>query len=104
MFTRLSFHRADGDYAKAIAQLIFFGIQTPCVFGLYAAWGTGKSFTMNKVITAVQCMYLEQLVDANVDTTVQETERDDCKQELGLAWLHCHNIGGEGRAAHNLHQ
>ena len=51
------------DYALRMAHLIFYGLQTPCVFGLYAAWGTGKSFIMNKVIAAVKCIYLEHLLE-----------------------------------------
>ena len=36
-------------YAVVLAMLVFEGISTPIVFGLYANWGTGKSFIMNKV-------------------------------------------------------
>jgi hypothetical protein len=38
-------------YALVLSMLVFKGISTPIVFGLYANWGTGKSFIMNKVFT-----------------------------------------------------
>lgn len=37
------------NYALVLSMLIFKGISTPSVIGLYANWGTGKSFIMNKV-------------------------------------------------------
>jgi hypothetical protein len=41
-------------YALVLAILVHKGVQPPCVFGLYAAWGTGKSFIMEKTIAAIQ--------------------------------------------------
>ena len=40
-------------YALVLAILVHKGVQPPCVFGLYAAWGTGKSFIMEKTISAI---------------------------------------------------
>ncbi len=37
-------------YARVLAELILFSLQdTPFVIGLFASWGQGKSFIMNKV-------------------------------------------------------
>ena len=41
-------------YALVLAILVHKCVQPPCVFGLYAAWGTGKSFITNKTIVAIQ--------------------------------------------------
>jgi hypothetical protein len=43
-------------------MLIQYGISTPAVFGLYASWGTGKSFIMTKCISALKTFWLRQKI------------------------------------------
>lgn len=60
---------ADNDYASALARLLTGpnGLHTPCVLGIYAAWGTGKSFIMNKTKTFIMSQCLQQMLQGQSD-------------------------------------
>ena len=46
------------NYALVLGSLLQSQFSTPIVIGLYATWGTGKSFIMNKVkIYRKKCIY-----------------------------------------------
>ena len=55
-------HIGSADYALCLASLIFGALQTPCVIGIYAQWGTGKSFMMEKITAALKSLQLEQVL------------------------------------------
>ena len=55
-------HIGSADYALCLASLIFGALQTPCVIGIYAQWGTGKSFMMEKITAALKALQLEQVL------------------------------------------
>ena len=53
-------HIGYADYAMCLSSLIFGALETPCVIGIYAQWGTGKSFIMEKIKVALKALQLEQ--------------------------------------------
>ena len=55
-------HIGTADYALCLASLIFGALETPCVVGIYAQWGTGKSFMMEKITAALKALQLEQVL------------------------------------------
>ena len=55
-------HIGSADYALCLASLIFGALQPPCVIGIYAQWGTGKSFMMEKITAALKALQLEQVL------------------------------------------
>lgn len=83
------------DYARAIAQLVVGLVETPCVFGLSGVWGTGKSFTMNKITTYIKACSISQIVhmhgedDEHYDLLqkLAVLARDDGQMKLVYKWL-----------------
>jgi hypothetical protein len=48
-------------WAASLTRLLFCGkTDINLVIGLYAQWGVGKSFMMEKIILSIQCAWLEQ--------------------------------------------
>eukprot|EP01036_Dinobryon_divergens_P035402 gene35402-45868_t len=68
------------NYALVLAMLIHKGVSAPTVFGLYANWGTGKSFIMRKVIVSLQMLWLRDRLrdnyesEENADFITHDTE------------------------------
>ena len=60
------------NYALVLAMLIHLGVSVPVVFGLYASWGTGKSFIMNKVIAALQMLWLRDELKNTLELELME--------------------------------
>lgn len=46
------------NYANILSMMVQYGVSTPVVFGLYATWGTGKSFIMNKSIASLKMFWM----------------------------------------------
>ena len=88
-------HIGAAQYALSLAMLVFCGIQTPCVIGIYAQWGTGKSFIMNKTIAALKALQIEQALTywkgrptLNVGRDLRKLLQDDEEQiELMFKYL-----------------
>jgi hypothetical protein len=55
-------HVGYSEYAMHIAQLINAGLEPPVVFGICALWGTGKSFLLEKVKTAMMALQIEEIL------------------------------------------
>eukprot|EP00964_Phaeocystis_antarctica_P139013 scaffold103705_cov62-Phaeocystis_antarctica.AAC.4 len=67
-------HIGYADYALCLSSLIFGALETPCVIGIYAQWGTGKSFIMEKIKVALKALQLEQtLLDLVTSIDAEQT-------------------------------
>eukprot|EP00928_Gymnodinium_smaydae_P026978 TRINITY_DN21013_c0_g2_i1.p1 TRINITY_DN21013_c0_g2~~TRINITY_DN21013_c0_g2_i1.p1 ORF type:complete len:1031 (+),score=136.20 TRINITY_DN21013_c0_g2_i1:100-3192(+) len=83
-------------YAEALAKLVLCLVTCPLVVGLYAAWGTGKSFIMNKLVT--QLKYAALLQKLKTDDDLDATERrervallekwatEDAEDKIHMEW------------------
>eukprot|EP00929_Paragymnodinium_shiwhaense_P059085 TRINITY_DN29576_c0_g1_i2.p1 TRINITY_DN29576_c0_g1~~TRINITY_DN29576_c0_g1_i2.p1 ORF type:complete len:862 (+),score=139.80 TRINITY_DN29576_c0_g1_i2:101-2686(+) len=96
-------HIGYSQYARALSQLVTLFIDTPCVFGLFATWGTGKSFTMNKITTYIRACSISKVVAAHgcdeehvkLLEDIAHVAQDDAKTELIFRWL----VSGADEAA-----
>ena len=87
-------HVGYSDYAMCLSSLIFAGLDTPCVIGIYAQWGTGKSFIMEKIKVALKALQLERVLvdqgvgaDAYADNLRELIESDEDQVTLMFTWV-----------------
>jgi len=93
-------HIGDSEYACAIAKLTTSFLEAPCVFGLFASWGKGKTFTMNKIMTYIKACAISQVVHSNgadeqLLQQLQGIAGSDGVVDLLFTWL---NTGCDPRA------
>lgn len=82
-------HIGYTNYAVALSLLIQYGISAPTTFGLYATWGTGKSFIMNKCVSSLKMLWLRdkvklyikdpeevKLFETNIEKLLQDDENE----------------------------
>ncbi|GMH75688.1 hypothetical protein TrST_g3053, partial [Triparma strigata] len=69
-------HVGITNYALRISQLIVLKLETPSVFGIYATWGSGKSFLMYKIISKIKAVALSRLVEERYKQEISGYEQE----------------------------
>ena len=87
-------HAGYLSYSMALAMFVHSGVKTPCIVGLYAHWGAGKSFLMTKIMSSLKLLLLQEQIVREpadfkylMDTLQKYLETDENQLDIIYKWF-----------------